>query len=154
MKNLDPCSLIPHLSPALIVTAIEGHDSECIRVLGRIFPEHPLAVGGTAPAILAMEFAAQAGGVLLGLLRLEKDPESTPPKKGYLASLRDVHMEVPTLPVDHSIRAEVILEGRLGSMALFSATVTREGEIVATGRFAIAGEQRKSNREDAQKARK
>lgn len=140
MKNLDLDSLIPHLPPALIVTAVEGRDSGSINVLGSISPEHPLAVGASVPAVLAMEFAAQGGGVLLGLLHLEEDPASTPPAMGYLASLREVKMKVVTLPVDQPMTAEVTLESRLGSVALFSASVRMEGEIVAIGRFAIAEE--------------
>lgn len=139
MNNLDLGSLIPHLPPALLVVGVEGHDSDSIRVLGRIPPKHPLAVEAMVPAVLAMEFAAQGGGVLLGLLRLEEDPASMPPEKGYLASFRDVHLAVATVPVDQPMTAEVTLDARLGSMALFSASVTTDGEIVAEGRFAIAG---------------
>ena len=137
MKNLDPAVLIPHRPPTLIVTAIEGHTPQAITVHGLIPSDHPLAVGGSVPAVLAMEFAAQGAGMLLGLLRLEENFESSPPEKGYLASLRGVKMGIPTLPVDHSMSAEVILDGRLGSAALFSASVTLGGELVAAGRFAI-----------------
>ncbi|RLE18729.1 MAG: hypothetical protein DRJ65_21035 [Acidobacteria bacterium] len=154
MKNLDHELLIPHKRPALLVTGIKSHGSESIIVRGQIEKDHPLAVQESAPAVLAMEFAAQAAGLLLGLLRLNENPQAAPPKIGYLASLRAVRFETPTLPVDRPLTAEVILEGRLGSMALFSAKVMVDNEIAATGRFAIAGEQTQLNRQDAKSAKK
>ncbi len=154
MKNLDHELLIPHRRPALLVNAIESHGPRSMRVRGQIEQDHPLAVRGSAPVVLAMEFAAQSAGVLLGLLRLNEDPEASPPDQGYLASLRDVRLQLPTLPVGRPLTAEVILESRLGSMALFSATVILDGKIVATGRFAVAEEQTQLNRQDAKSAKK
>ena len=139
MKNLDLELLIPHRHPALIVTAIEKHGPKSLKAIGRIDEEHPLADEGSVPSVLAIEFAAQSAGLLLGVLRQTEDPESVPPQIGYLASLRDIRLQMPLLSVNRPLTAEVTLEGRLGSMALFSATVKVEEEIAATGRFTIAG---------------
>jgi predicted hotdog family 3-hydroxylacyl-ACP dehydratase len=138
MKNLDLELLIPHRPPALIVTGVESQGQGSLIATGQIDHHHPMAVQKSVPSILAMEFAAQSAGLLLGLLQSMGDSDTPAPTEGYLVSLQDVRLERPELSVDGSLVANVQLEGRLGSMALFSVTVWEDGETVAKGRLAVA----------------
>jgi predicted hotdog family 3-hydroxylacyl-ACP dehydratase len=81
----------------------------------------PLACEGAAPAIVAIEAAAQAAAVGEALRRTRAGARKTAPS-GYLVSLRDVELAVATVPVD----APLIVVVRLQSMVLPLSTYAVE----------------------------
>ena len=138
MKELpDPIGVVPHRAPSLLVTGVAERLGESLRCLGRVSVDHPCAVGGLAPAVLAVEFAAQAAAVLFGMERLDENPTAAGPEKGYLVSLRHVILNKDLLPVERELEAEVAVEGRFGPMALCSFRVLLDEVEIATGRFGV-----------------
>jgi 3-hydroxyacyl-[acyl-carrier-protein] dehydratase len=88
------------------------------------------------PGVLLLEALAQLAGVVYGTCRA--GDASTTPHMGYLASVRSFKFVRPVTPGD-----QVVLEARagtaVGALRDFVVSATVEGELVATGRLAIAG---------------
>lgn len=91
--------LLPHREPMQFVQRVLHHDDERILCTARIPPACPLVRNGHAPAILAVEAAAQAAGVREALARLAVGRADCAPS-GYLVSLRDVEFVAATIQAD------------------------------------------------------
>lgn len=91
--------LLPHRYPMRFVQRVLQCDGERIVCTACVPAACPLVCDGRAPAILAVEAAAQAAGVREALARLTAGrPDCAP--SGYLVSLRDVEFAAATIPAD------------------------------------------------------
>jgi 3-hydroxyacyl-[acyl-carrier-protein] dehydratase len=88
------------------------------------------------PGVLLLEALAQLAGVVYGTCRAADT--STRSQLGYLASVRSFKFLRPVTPGDR-----VVLEARAGTsvgvLKDFAVSATVDGDLVATGRLAIAG---------------
>ncbi len=66
------------------------------QAVGHVAPGHPLRVNGRLDAVHGIEYAAQAMAVHGGLLA-EAAGSDTPPRQGYLTSVRGVQLAVARL---------------------------------------------------------
>ena len=106
-------TLLPHRSPMRFVERVFERTDERIVCEASIPSACPLVCEGAAPAIVAIEAAAQAAAVGEALRRIVAGARDAAPS-GYLVSLRDIELAVATIPVD----APLIVVVRLQSMAL------------------------------------
>jgi predicted hotdog family 3-hydroxylacyl-ACP dehydratase len=127
--------LVPHAGAMCLLNAVTSWDEKYI-VCSSAAPgtAHPLARGGSLPAIAACEYAAQATAVHGALL-----DGADRPRAGLLAKLTEVEFHRPRFPVGSgplSVRAELL--GRLAAGCLYAFDVASAQSPVASGRLIVA----------------
>lgn len=120
--------LIPHRTPMRLVQEVVERGDGSIRCSGQVPEDNPAAVDGQAPAILALELAAQSAAVLEALQRRDAAAAAggapQGPRIGYLVSLRNACLHQPTLPAGETLHAVVHHAGGAASLARYEVTVT------------------------------
>jgi predicted hotdog family 3-hydroxylacyl-ACP dehydratase len=125
---IDVAGLIPQAGVARLVQAVLDLREDGIDCAGRIPVRHPLVQAGAVPSFMGLEMAAQAAAVFEALRRRERD-ERTDPRVGFLVSLRDVRLNVPTLPAEVSLVASIRSLGGAAPLALYQVRVLH-GDVV------------------------
>jgi predicted hotdog family 3-hydroxylacyl-ACP dehydratase len=100
-------------------------------------PEHPLRAHGRLGAACGVEYAAQAMAVH-GALLAEATSSGTPPRAGYLASMRGVTLSVDRLDTvagPLTVSAEKMTGD--GNTVLYSFTVQAGTRTLLSGRAAV-----------------
>lgn len=128
--------LIPHAGAMVLLDAVVSWNATHIqcRATSHTRPDHPLTVEGALPALCGLEYAAQAmalHGRLSGVV-------GTRPRKGYIASVRNVVWRVERLdrlPSPLLIDAELLAHD--GSTVLYRFALNAGGIDVVTGRAAV-----------------
>ena len=90
--------ILPHRPPALLVTGVMDRSDRTIYCSGMISSDHPSVSGGHAPVSMAVEFAAQASGLLLSSRETIVVGSGSTPRGGYLVSLKGVDFRVVSIP--------------------------------------------------------
>ena len=103
--------LLPHAFPARLIEAIADHSPERLAARARIPPESPFAEGAIAPALVALELAAQAAAALEAVERAARG-EGGGARRGYLVGARDARWAPPLLPVGVALDVRVALDAR------------------------------------------
>ena len=112
---------LPHTGSARFLTKA-GKIKDTIVGAGKIPTDHVLVNDGTAPAIAAVELAAQAAAVGI-------DVESR--GYGFIARLRDLEFHTARFPADSQLRAILEPDGQIGPLHRYRFTVMdSEGAIV------------------------
>ncbi|HEX4822733.1 MAG TPA: hypothetical protein VFV19_00310 [Candidatus Polarisedimenticolaceae bacterium] len=127
--------LLLHRGPARLVRAVAGEADDGATCLARIPAGSGLAAGGEAPALAALEAAAQTAAVWEALRRLRRG-EDEGIQLGYLVGLRDVTLYVASLPVEVDLYATVRLTAAVPPLTHYAVEVVAEGEPVARGTIA------------------
>ncbi len=104
---------------------------ECVLCEGRIPADNPFAVNGRAPALVAIELAAQAAAVFEALGR-QGPAAASGPRIGYLVSVRDARFALTELPTGEPLVAEVRSAGSAPPLGLYRVRVERDGVLVMT----------------------
>lgn len=113
-KTFPPIEdLLPHRLPMRFVMRVLDYADGYVASETSIPSACPLVREGDAPAIVAIEAAAQSAAVGETLRRLEANKPNVAPN-GYLVSLRNIELAVATVPAD----APLIVTVRLQSMVL------------------------------------
>jgi predicted hotdog family 3-hydroxylacyl-ACP dehydratase len=96
--------LIPHEGAMALLDGVLRWDADSIRCVARshVDPRNPLRSHGRLPALCGIEYAAQAMAVHGGL----SGALSRRPRRGYLASLRDVSCLVDRLDSEGDLVVE------------------------------------------------
>jgi predicted hotdog family 3-hydroxylacyl-ACP dehydratase len=96
--------------------------------------DHPLLRDGRVPAVMAVEYAAQACAVHGAL----SEP-ATAQRAGVLASLVDVDLRAGGVPLGEGpIAVDATMLGRTGNGCLYGFSVAVSGSIVVEGRLVVA----------------
>jgi predicted hotdog family 3-hydroxylacyl-ACP dehydratase len=90
---------IPHKGAMCLLDAVVAWDENSIacQASSHRAPDHPLRAHGRLGAACGVEYAAQAMAVHGALISENHDGADTPPRSGYLASLRSVDLHVERL---------------------------------------------------------
>jgi len=102
-------ALLPHQPPMRFVTGVLGASADGLACSARVPSNCPLVAGGLAPALAAIEAAAQTGA-LWEAARRWRDGPGAGPRAGYLVGLRDVSLFATHVPADTALTATVTLE--------------------------------------------
>jgi 3-hydroxyacyl-[acyl-carrier-protein] dehydratase len=131
---------LPHTGPSRLLAEVVARGPGKIEAVGRIPADHAAADDGSAPALVAIELAAQAAAQIPDGRRPEERPEAIAgggdPEVGlgYLVRLRDVHFARVDLPVAQALVAHLDLAGRTGPLTRFDFVVVLPGgEPLAAG---------------------
>jgi 3-hydroxyacyl-[acyl-carrier-protein] dehydratase len=124
--------LLLHRGLARLVRAVAGEADDGATCVARIPRGSGLADGSAAPALAALEAAAQTAAVWEALRRLRRGEEEGI-RLGYLVALRDVTLYAATIPVEVDLFATVRLEAALPPLTHYAVEVVSEGELVVRG---------------------
>ena len=124
-------SLLPHRGPMLFVDRIVGEADDGLTCSARIPAGCALVERGQAPAVAALEAAAQTAGVWEAL-RASRAGESAA-RMGFLVSARDVELYETGVPADAPLMASVRLAAHAGSLAHYAVEVSCETHPVLRG---------------------
>lgn len=134
----DPADLLPHRPPMLMIEAIEEEADGGVACVARLPRGNVFDTGGTAPALVALEMAAQTAAVFEALRRY-RDTLQEGPRIGYLVGARDVEFGRARVPVGEALRAAVRVSGMALPLSTYAFEVARrdedarQGEVVASG---------------------
>jgi predicted hotdog family 3-hydroxylacyl-ACP dehydratase len=130
--------ILPHRPPALLVTGVSERSDRTISCSGMISSNHPSVSGGHAPVSMAVEFAAQASGLLLSSRESILVGDDSKPREGYLVSLKGVDFRAGSVPADQTLEVQVELQASFGEVAMFRFIVRIGDDPVALGRLGVA----------------
>jgi len=124
--------LIPHRKPWLFVERIVGVAEDGATCLGRVPGACALVAGGSAPAFVALEAAAQTAAVWEALRR-SATSGAVEARMGYLVSLKDVVLHRRTIPAEADLIASVRLLATAAPLANYAVDVSVEGGLALRG---------------------
>ncbi len=128
----DLDDLLPHRPPMRMVEAIEGEPEDGLDCTAHIVAGSAFDSMGTAPALVALEMAAQTAA-LFEALRRRREGGPAGARLGYLVGARDVAFGCTQVPVGERLRAAVRLSALALPLSNYVFEVTREDEVVASG---------------------
>jgi predicted hotdog family 3-hydroxylacyl-ACP dehydratase len=132
-------ALIPHAPPMVLLDSLESVDTDRAVCLLHVRRDFPFVVGAEMPAMVAIELIAQAAAAQAGYVSLA---DGKAVKIGYLVSVRESTLLVPTFQVGDDLRVEVTVVFGGTSSASYNGVVTRAGDTVATASLSVLREER------------
>jgi len=130
IPDLD--DLLPHRPPMRFVEGIETETDGGIVCAVRIPEQSPFTERGSAPALVALEMAAQSAAVFEALRRF-RAAEAGGARVGYLVGARDVRFARARVPAGETLFAAVRLSGIALPLCTYAFDVARGSAVVASG---------------------
>lgn len=127
--------LLPHRPPMRFLTAILQLTTDSLICAARIPGGCALVSGGNAPAVAAIEAAAQAAAAWEALQRSRHTGVASP-RIGYLVAMRDVVFCSTHIPAERELRVSVSLEAAAPPLTHYSIEVSLEAMPVTRGTIA------------------
>jgi predicted hotdog family 3-hydroxylacyl-ACP dehydratase len=127
--------LLPHRPPMCFVTSILSETADGLTCAGRVPAGSPLVHSGSAPALVALEVAAQAAAAWEGLLRWRERGHAAP-RIGYLVALRAVAFFAERFPADRILSATVHLEAAAQPLSHYRVDVSLDNMPIVRGTIA------------------
>ena len=124
-------SLIPHRAPMLLVDGIVGEADDGLTCSAHVPEGCAIVAAGAAPAIAAIEAAAQTAAVWEAL-RARRTGEGVG-RMGFLVSARDVELHDSRLPAGMPLVASARLVAHAGPLSHYRVEVTCETHPVLRG---------------------
>ncbi len=130
---------LPHRPPSLLIESVQRFDADSIDVVGRVPSANGLVRRDHAPAVLAVEIGAQAGGCHAAWNAAP--PGSTPaePAPGFLVAIANAHWHADDVPPEVDIVARVTRLRVLGPMTQWRVDAWRDATPWASAQFATFG---------------
>jgi predicted hotdog family 3-hydroxylacyl-ACP dehydratase len=128
-------ALLPHRPPMCFVTSILAETSDGLTCAARIPAACPLVSAGSAPALAALEMAAQAAAAWEGLQRWRKGGDAAP-RIGYLVALRTVAFFAERFPADRVLSTTVHLEAAAAPLTHYRVDVSLDDIPIVRGTIA------------------
>jgi predicted hotdog family 3-hydroxylacyl-ACP dehydratase len=113
---------LPHQPPARLVEEVLEEGEGWVRCRGRVPAASPFAAGDRAPAVAALELAAQAAAVLEARGRPGGEP-----RIGYLVRVRDAVLARPHFPVGAPLEVRADFDGGASPLSLYRVAVSLAG---------------------------
>ncbi len=138
VTEVDVTKILPHQPPMLMVREVVEVRDDGACCAGWIDDASPFACDGWVTVQLALELAAQSAAVCAAC---HEAREGTSPRSrsGYLATLRDVRFQTPTVPTGARLLADVQPMRNLGGLALYATEVRfADGRLVLQGAFSVS----------------
>lgn len=136
----DIAALIPHAGRMVLLDEVVEWDDAHIVCTSTTHRDrdNPLFVHGRLSSVCAIEFAAQAMAVHGGLVGRDDDTTLDKPRAGFLASVRNVRMDVARLDdVDGALTIEAHREAGDDRNVLYRFDVRAGDASLVSGRAAV-----------------
>jgi predicted hotdog family 3-hydroxylacyl-ACP dehydratase len=140
LNREDIAALIPHAGRMVLLDEVIEWDDTRIVCRTRTHQDrgNPLYVKGELSSVCGIEFAAQAMAVHGGLLARHGADPASKPRAGFLASVRNVQMEVQRLDdVDGALTIEAVREAGDDRNVLYRFEVRAGDAALVSGRAAV-----------------
>lgn len=131
----DPAALLPHQPPMRLLDAVLAQRGDALECLACIPRQCALVEAGTAPALAAIEAAAQAAAAWEALQRRARG-EASVPRVGYLVAMRDVEFFSARIAADQAFRVAVALESAAPPLTHYRFEAVLDGAPLARGSIA------------------
>jgi 3-hydroxymyristoyl/3-hydroxydecanoyl-(acyl carrier protein) dehydratase len=118
---------LPHGHPARLVRAVVEASADAAVCLAAIPADSPFMAAGRAPALLAIEAAAQATAAL------RASGGEQEPRIGYLVAVREARLRRGWIPAERELRVTVKSEGSVPPLRVYAVGVELDGNAVLTG---------------------
>lgn len=132
VRAADLDDLIPHRPPMRFVERIEAETEEGVTCLGSVPANCAFTEGGRAPALVALELAAQSAAAFEALRR-RGDEANAGPRLGYLVGAREVRFARAEVEAGETLTAVVRLSGLAPPLSTYAFEVAAEDGAVASG---------------------
>jgi predicted hotdog family 3-hydroxylacyl-ACP dehydratase len=134
---LDPIGprieeLLPHRPPMRFVTAIVRETAKGLTCLACVPAACAMVSGGSAPAVVTIEAAAQAAAGWEALQRW-RNMGTAAPRLGYLVALRDVVFFADRIPADRPLLVSVSLEAAAIPLTRYLIEISLDGALITRG---------------------
>jgi len=130
VPDLD--DLLPHRPPMRFVEGIATETDGGAVCAVRVPERSAFSAGGFAPALVALEMAAQSAAVCEALRRFREAGDAGA-RVGYLVGARDVRFARALVPAGETLFAAVRLSGIALPLCTYAFDVARGSEVVASG---------------------
>jgi len=127
--------LLPQQPPMRFVASILEETPQGLVCEARVPAACALVTGGSAPALAAIEAAAQAAALWEAARRWRESHEAVP-RLGYLVALRDVVFFAERIAAEEPLVAAVRLDAAAPPLTHYAVEVRREGTSVLRGTIA------------------
>ncbi len=128
-------ALLPQHPPMRFVTSILDDAVDGLTCAARVPSECALVSAGRAPALAALEMAAQAAAAWEALRRW-REGGAAEPRIGYLVALRDVAFFADSIPADRILSAVVHLEAAAPPLTYYRIDVSLGSAPIVRGTIA------------------
>jgi 3-hydroxyacyl-[acyl-carrier-protein] dehydratase len=130
VPDLD--DLLPHRPPMRFVEGIETETDGGVVCSVRVPKKSAFTERGSAPALVALEMAAQSAAAFEALVRFRKGGDAGT-RVGYLVGARDVRFARARVPAGVTLFAAVRLSGIAPPLSTYSFDVADASGVVASG---------------------
>lgn len=129
------CQLIPHAGSMCLLDSVIDWNEEAItcRAISQTFADNPLRHNNSVAAINGVEYAAQAMAIHGALLNDDQDS----PSIGYLAALRNVKLEVPSLQHENELLLSCRRLGGDANGFIYEFEVKGASSLLLSGRATV-----------------
>ena len=127
--------LLPHRPPMRFLKSILQQTANGLLCTAHIPRQCVLVSGGSVPAVVSIEAAAQAAAAWEALQR-GRNTAVASPRIGYLVALRDVDFFTDRLPADRDLLVSVTLEAAAPPLTHYRIEVSLEGMLATRGTIA------------------
>lgn len=124
--------LIPHRPPMRFVESVDAEWDDGVTCAVRIPGHSAFTDDGSAPALVAVEMAAQSAAVFEALRRGCMEGASSP-RIGYLVGARDVVFARARLDAEKTVRATIRQSGLAPPLSTYDFAVVDGRDVVASG---------------------
>jgi len=132
---LPVASLVPQQPPMRFVTAVVEEAGDGLTCAAQIPAGCALVSEGSAPALVALEAAAQTAAAWEALRRW-REAGTASPRMGYLVAVRDVDLFAERIPADETLLAAVRLDATAPPLMHYAVEVTAAGRPILRGTVA------------------
>ena len=130
VPDLD--DLLPHRPPMRFVEGIDSDTDDSVVCAVRVSERNAFNDGGSAPALVTLEMAAQSAAVYEALRRF-RETGNAGARVGYLVGARDVRFARARVPAGETFHATVRLSGIALPLCTYAFDVAWRSEVVASG---------------------
>ena len=127
--------LLPHRPPMRFVVSVLGESADGMTCSARIPAGCALVAQGSAPAVAAIEAAAQTAAVWEATRR-RRDGGMAASRLGYLVGLRDVTFFAQRIPAEQTFRATVRLEAATLALTHYAMQIDLGSAVILRGTLA------------------
>jgi 3-hydroxymyristoyl/3-hydroxydecanoyl-(acyl carrier protein) dehydratase len=127
--------LLPQHPPMRFVTSIAGEAPDGLTCAARIPAACALVSGGSAPALAALEAAAQAAAAWEAVRRW-RAASGASPRMGYLVALRDVAFFAERIPADRAFLASARLDAAAPPLMHYAVEAALDARPILRGTVA------------------
>ncbi len=128
----DLDELLPQRPPMRFVEGIEEETNDGITCRVRVPERSAFTEGRSAPALVALEMAAQSTAVFEALRRL-REAAGRGARIGYLVGARDVRFSRARVPAGGTLFAAIRLSGIAPPLSTYAFEVADGSEVIASG---------------------